>query len=159
MRIVDNHFIAASTAVTSSVVTLKLASVQGPNEVTIATSVASRPRAIKMRPMRGTLLRHQKCTNLPRGRPQTKRRNRQEDRGRNADIAKIASTIARRNIHTPAKGDGEVGKIPAHAALLIINLPCRHGWVGVLVAERYVVVNVVADSLYERPTFLQVPEK
>jgi hypothetical protein len=35
--------------------TLKLASVQGPNEVTIATSVASRPRAIRMRPMRGML--------------------------------------------------------------------------------------------------------
>ena len=41
----------------SSVITLKLASVQGPNEVTIATSVASRPRAIRMRPMRGMLCR------------------------------------------------------------------------------------------------------
>jgi len=40
---------------TSTVITLKLASVQGPNEVTIATSVASRPRAIRMRPMRGML--------------------------------------------------------------------------------------------------------
>ena len=38
---------------TSSVKTLKLARLHGPNEVTIATSVASRPRAIKMRPMRG----------------------------------------------------------------------------------------------------------
>ena len=33
------------------------ASVHGPNDVTIATSVASRPRAIKMRPMRGLLWR------------------------------------------------------------------------------------------------------
>ena len=42
---------------TSSVITLKAASVQGPNEVKIATSVASRPRAIRMRPMRGSLWR------------------------------------------------------------------------------------------------------
>src|SRR5215475_15178571 len=42
---------------TSSVITLKAASVHGPNEVTIATSVASRPRAIRMRPMRGLLWR------------------------------------------------------------------------------------------------------
>jgi len=43
----------AGTGLTSSVITLKPASVHGPNEVTIATSVASRPRAIRMRPMRG----------------------------------------------------------------------------------------------------------
>src|SRR6516164_7214336 len=42
-------------AATSSVITLKPASVHGPNEVTIATSVASRPRAIRIRPMRGSL--------------------------------------------------------------------------------------------------------
>ena len=47
----------AGTGVTSSVITLKPASVHGPNEVTIATSVASRPRAIRMRPMRGWLWR------------------------------------------------------------------------------------------------------
>ena len=51
------HFAAAGSSVTSSVTTLKPASVQGPNEVTIATSVASRPRAIRMRPMRGVLWR------------------------------------------------------------------------------------------------------
>ena len=41
----------------SSVQTRKLSSVLGPNVVAIATSDASRPRAIRMRPMRGTLLR------------------------------------------------------------------------------------------------------
>src|SRR5258707_11018933 len=51
--------------VTSSVITLKPASVQGPNEVTIATSVASRPRAIRMRPMRGTLFRGSKVYQRP----------------------------------------------------------------------------------------------
>jgi hypothetical protein len=47
------HRLGGAADVTSCVITLKLASVHGPNEVTIATSVASRPRAIKIRPMRG----------------------------------------------------------------------------------------------------------
>ena len=51
------HGLAGAADVTSLVITLKLASVHGPNEVSIATSVASRPRAIKMRPMRGLLWR------------------------------------------------------------------------------------------------------
>jgi hypothetical protein len=46
-----------SADVTSSVNTLKPASMHGPKEVTIATSVASRPRAINIRPMRGVLWR------------------------------------------------------------------------------------------------------
>jgi hypothetical protein len=49
------HGLVETADVTSLVITLKLASVHGPNEVTIATSVASRPRAIRMRPMRGLL--------------------------------------------------------------------------------------------------------
>jgi hypothetical protein len=52
-----NHGFAGPADVASSVITLKPASVHGPNEVTIATSVASRPRAIRMRPMRGLLWR------------------------------------------------------------------------------------------------------
>jgi hypothetical protein len=51
------YYRAGAADVTSSVITLKLVSVHGPNEVTIATSVASRPRAIKMRPIRGLLWR------------------------------------------------------------------------------------------------------
>ncbi len=42
---------------TSSVQTLKLDSVLRPNVLLIATSAASRPRAMRTRPMRGTLLR------------------------------------------------------------------------------------------------------
>jgi hypothetical protein len=43
--------------VTSAVNTWNFVSVHGPKEVTIATSVASRPRAIRIRPMRGLLWR------------------------------------------------------------------------------------------------------
>src|SRR5580765_359100 len=42
---------------TGSVQTLKLSSVFAPNVVAIATSDASRPRAMRTRPTRGTLLR------------------------------------------------------------------------------------------------------
>ena len=42
----NRHVLAGVADVTSSVITLKPASVHGPNEVTIATSVASRPRAV-----------------------------------------------------------------------------------------------------------------
>ena len=59
------HLFAGAADVTSSVITLKPASVHGPNEVTIATSVASRPRAISMRPIRGTLFRGSKVYQRP----------------------------------------------------------------------------------------------
>src|ERR1700694_4304598 len=49
----------------SSAQTLKLSSVLGPNVVAIATSHASRPRAIRMRPIRGTLLRGSNVCHLP----------------------------------------------------------------------------------------------
>jgi hypothetical protein len=45
----DHNGHVGAADVTSSVITLKPASVQGPNEVTIATSVASRPRAMRIR--------------------------------------------------------------------------------------------------------------
>jgi hypothetical protein len=50
---------------TSSVQTLKLVSVFGPKVVLIATSAASRPRAIITRPMRGTLWRASKVCQWP----------------------------------------------------------------------------------------------
>ena len=56
-KLENRHAFGGAADVTSSVMTLKPASVHGPNEVTIATSVASHPRAIKMRPIRGSLRR------------------------------------------------------------------------------------------------------
>ena len=58
------HPIALDQA-TSSVKTLKLASVLGPNVLLIGTSTASRPRAIRMRPIRGMLLRGSKVCQAP----------------------------------------------------------------------------------------------
>jgi hypothetical protein len=50
---------------TSSVQTLKLTSVLGPNAVLMATSIASRPLAISIRQIRGTLLRASKVYKRP----------------------------------------------------------------------------------------------
>ena len=47
----------ARIGIISSLITLKPESIQGPNEVEIATSVASRPRAMRIRPIRGMLCR------------------------------------------------------------------------------------------------------
>jgi hypothetical protein len=49
----------------SSVHTRKLSRVFGPNVVAIATSVASRPRAMSTRPMRGTLFRGSNVCHAP----------------------------------------------------------------------------------------------
>jgi hypothetical protein len=54
-----------SAAATSSVSTVKLWSVFGPKLVLIATSAASRPRAISTRPIRGMLLRASKVYHSP----------------------------------------------------------------------------------------------
>ena len=51
--------------VTSSVQTLKLVSVLGPNVWAMGTSAASRPWPIRMRPMRGVLLRASKVYQRP----------------------------------------------------------------------------------------------
>src|SRR5258708_35392329 len=51
---------------TSSVQTVKPASVLGPKELLIATSVASRPRAITTRPIRGMLFRGSNGAHRPR---------------------------------------------------------------------------------------------
>ncbi len=56
---------AIQRLLTSSVRTLKLFSVLGPNVLLMATSDASRPRAINTRPIRGVLLRASKVYQWP----------------------------------------------------------------------------------------------
>jgi hypothetical protein len=108
----------ASSGITSSVVTLKSTSVCRPNEVTMATSVASRPCAIRMRPIRGSLCRG--VEGIPAaakiGLEPGAEVHRQVFRG-HANVAEIAGAIARRNVHAAAQRDGEMGEVPAHPRL------------------------------------------
>jgi hypothetical protein len=61
----DNQVGPTDSSVISSVHTRNPSSVLGPNVVVIATSAASRPRAIKTLPMRGTLFRGSKVCQRP----------------------------------------------------------------------------------------------
>lgn len=73
-------------------------------------------------------------------------------RRRNADIAEVAGTIARRNIHAAAKGDGEMGEIAAHAGTFFLRLEGRSGRIGMFIPELNVAMNEIADFLNARPT-------
>ena len=112
----------------SSVHTGKFRRVLGPKVVVIATSAASRPRAIRTRPMRGMLLRGSKvCQWLaeiglePSG--EIARRM-----GRwHADIPQIAGAVARGNIQGPAERNGQMGEVPTYAVALLIGFRRRFG--------------------------------
>ena len=100
----NRHGPVSAADVTSSVITLKPASVQGPKEVTMATSVASRPRAIKIRPMRGLL-----AAGIGRVMPAVTEIDFEPGAEvhrliveRHADVAEIAGAVTRRNVHAAA---------------------------------------------------------
>jgi len=84
----------------------KLSRVFWPNVVAMATSAASRPRAISTRPILGTLFRG---SNVVPGateidfKPRCKVRH--AIRRRRAHVAKVPGAVARRNIHAAAERD------------------------------------------------------
>ncbi len=78
---------------------------------------------------------------------------------RHSDVAEIAGAVACRNIHVSAKRDSKVGKITAHTAPLGIGIPGCLGRARVLIAERYALVNVVADRLNQQPPLGDIPNR
>ena len=115
-----------ASPVTSSVQTLKLCSVFGPKVVLIATSAASRPRAIRMRPMRGVLLRGvegvpaaaeiglEPAGEIHRRRTAAARRCRRDSRCSSAPGCSCSGRARR-----------EVGEVAAHAAAARCRPPTR----------------------------------
>ena len=79
--------------------------------------------------------------------------------GRDADIAKIARAVPRRDVHAAGKRDGKVGEIPADTAAFLMTL--RGGAVPpcVVVAELHTVVGVVTDRLRSLPTSLDAAKE
>src|SRR3569832_2284613 len=67
-----------------------------------------------------------------------------------ADVADIACAIAGRNVKRTAKGDSEMGKIAADAALLAVGLRSGARGPRIAVVEDDMVVNEVADRLDAR---------
>src|ERR1700683_459652 len=70
---------------------------------------------------------------------------------RHADVAEIAGAIARRDVHAAAERNGEMGKVAADAAALLVRLPGAFGRARVRVAELDVAVDVIANRLHQRP--------
>src|ERR1700758_818058 len=69
-----------------------------------------------------------------------------------ADVTKIAGAISRGNVQAATERDGKVRVVAADAFALVECFPRRHGRSRVLVTERDVVVNEIADCLDSRPT-------
>src|SRR5712691_11908832 len=72
--------------------------------------------------------------------------------GRNADVAKIPGAVACWNIHTAAESNGEVGIVAADAGALVEGVKGRFREARILIPERDVVMDVIADRLHTRPS-------
>ena len=70
----------------------------------------------------------------------------------NADIGKVAGTIACWDVQATTKSNGKVSIVTAHPIALSECLKCRSGCTGMLVTECYVIMDEVADSLHPRPS-------
>ena len=80
-------------------------------------------------------------------------------RRRKADVSDVTSAIARRDVQTTAEGDCKMRVVAANTAALLVCFERRSGGAGVLIAEDYVIVHEVADSLHARPTKRGASEK
>jgi hypothetical protein len=75
------------------------------------------------------------------------------------DVSDVTGAIARRDIQATAEGDCKMRVVAANTAAFLVCFERRSGGAGVLVAEDYVIVHEVADSLYPRPTKRGVSEE
>src|SRR5690606_10136949 len=73
-------------------------------------------------------------------------------RWRQADIADIARAVSRWNVEAPAEGDRQMSEVSANALRNRVRLVGRSCRAGVLVAERDVRMNEIADRLYAVPS-------
>ena len=125
----------------------------GPKLCSSGTSVASRPRAMTTRPMRGMLWRGVERVpfaveeDLEPGGEIHRRRI-----GRHADVAEIAVHVARRNVHAAAERDGQMREVAADADPLLMRLRRGAGRARIAVAEGQAVVDIVDRSPARAPS-------
>src|SRR6185312_17473921 len=139
---------------TSSVHTLKLVKVAGPKLLLSATSAASRPRAINTLPMRGVLWRASKVCHCP-----PRNTSNQAEKSIGASTGGTPGAVARRDVHAATEGHGKMREITADAGPVIKSFQRCAGHARVLVAEREMSVNVVADCLHTAPSRWRLPKK
>src|SRR5271168_3829326 len=78
---------------------------------------------------------------------------------READLSDVTGAIARRDVQATAEGDCKMRVVAANTAAFLVCFERRSGGAGVLIAEHYVIVHEVADSLHPRPTEWGVSEE
>jgi hypothetical protein len=76
-----------------------------------------------------------------------------------ADVSDITRAIARRDVQATAEGDCKMRVVAANTAAFLVCFERRSGGAGVLVAEDYMIVHEVTDSLRPRPTKRGVSEE
>ena len=76
-----------------------------------------------------------------------------------ANIAQIACTIPRRNVHTATERNGEVGEVSTNTRPFLVRIPSRTVRSSVRIAEVNSVTRVLKNSLHPRPTFPISPEQ
>ena len=73
-------------------------------------------------------------------------------RRRHTDVAEVAGAVARRDVHAPAEGNGEVRIIATDSRPVVVGLERRPGHSRVVIAEGDVPVDIVADRLDAVPS-------
>ena len=147
----------ASCIGTSLVTTLKPSSRQGPNEVEIATSVASSTCHQNATDTRDVVAG---IEGIPSVAEIDLEPGAEIHRCRirwHPDVAEITGTIARRNIHASAQCDRKVGEVAAYTAPVGMRLPRRFGRTSVLIAKFDMVVHIITDCLNEGPPLAKLP--
>ena len=121
--------------------------------------MASRPVAIRMRPIRGRLWRASKVYQRPPSQTWNQAlKSIGSGTRRHADITEVAGAVARRDIHAATKGDREVGEVAADAGAVEEAAIGRSQRVSVLIVEGDVIVHEVDDRLYPAPPGDDIPE-
>src|SRR5215472_4162623 len=77
---------------------------------------------------------------------------------RSPHVAQVTRTIARWNVQTAAKGDGEVRVVATDSCARVEGSPGRHGVVRILIIKGDTLMNIVADRLNARPSRLGLAE-
>jgi len=78
---------------------------------------------------------------------------------RHTDVTEVSRAVARRDAHAATKGHGKMREITADAGSVVKSFQRRPGHAGVLVAERDMSMNVVADCLHTAPSRWRLPKK
>src|SRR4051794_35484501 len=78
---------------------------------------------------------------------------------RHTDVTEVSRAVARRDVHAATEGNGKMREITADAGSVVKSFQRRPGHACVLVAERDMSVNVVADCLHAAPSRWRLPKE